>query len=160
MIRHPATQEFQCKRTSAETLIKLKLPSLDVLDPNTSYVAEHRLTVLRRCQEEILNRMETLEHQYIQVKTDLASVKDKVVSDYHDQKLIHKKVIHLENEVFEKRMSESDSSDAEPKKPRIKKRKLGSGCAENRGKKLPPQLPENQLARKCHLLTQEKMMKF
>ena len=137
MIRHPATQEFQCKRTSAETLINLKLPSLDVLDPNTNYVAEHQLTVMRRCQGEILNRMETFERQYIQVKADLASVTDKVVSDYHDQKLIHKKVIHLENEVFEKRISESDSSDAEPKKPRIKKRKLDSGCAEKSKKKTP-----------------------
>ena len=137
MIRHPATQEFQCKRTSAETLINLKLPSLDVLDPNTNFVAEHRLTVMRKCQEEILNRMETFERQYIQVKADLASVTDKVVSDYHDQKLIHKKVIHLENEVFEKRISDSGSSDAEPKKPRIKKRKLGSGCAEKSKKKTP-----------------------
>ena len=41
-----ATQEYLCRRTFAEILIKLKLPNLDILDPtNTSLVAEHRLTL-------------------------------------------------------------------------------------------------------------------
>ena len=122
MVRHPATQEHLCKRTSAETLIKIRLLNLNILDPtNSNFVAEHRLTLMRRCQEEIFNRMETFENQYIQVKADLSQVRDRVNSDYHDQKIMNKRVTSLENEVFDKRNSDSESSNEEPKKPRIKK---------------------------------------
>ena len=71
-------------------------------------MAEHRLTLMKRCQDEILNRMETIENQYLQLEADLSQVRDRVNSDYRDQKFMNKRVISLENEVFNKSSSDQN----------------------------------------------------
>ena len=71
-------------------------------------MAEHRLTLMKRSQDEILNRMETIENQYLQLEADLSQVRDRVNSDYRDQKFMNKRVISLENEVFNKSSSDQN----------------------------------------------------
>ena len=93
-VLHPATQEYLNKRTPAEILIRLKLPNLDILDPNnTNLMPEHRLTLMREHQEEIINTMEKEKMKNLRMHNSLSSLRTKVNRNYDDQMIINKKRI-------------------------------------------------------------------